>query len=208
MEEVVENKDCGLTPKTRLTLIFRLAENDNRSWEDFYLAYSPLIRRFCYSKGIRNERTEDDRKTGGKQEEIIQEVMVRIWRKFSGGFVHDPGKKFRSYVLRITHNCIREHWREKKKSMRNDPLEEEHRDLPGKSDIGLRLESVEMIDYALTMLRQQVDDERHLHAFEMLLSGLSPEIVSIETGLTVSNLYVIKNRLTRKVRKLLPEGPK
>ena len=82
--------------KTRQTLIQRLrGGQDEQSWEEFLRIYRPYVYAIIRNMKISQNDVED----------IIQQVMVRVWK---GVAKHTPDKPFRNWLSTVTSNCVRD----------------------------------------------------------------------------------------------------
>ena len=80
---------------TRKSLLLAIGRGDEVSWAEFYETYRPLIV-FCAG----------DRLTPSEIDDMIQTVMVKVFRS-GDRFRYDPAKgKFRDYLGRIVRNAI------------------------------------------------------------------------------------------------------
>lgn len=80
---------------TRKSLLLAIGRGDEVSWEEFYDTYRPLIV-FCARGRLAPDEIDD----------LIQTVMVKLFRS-GQRFRYDPAKgKFRDYLGRIVRNAI------------------------------------------------------------------------------------------------------
>ena len=90
--------------KTRATLLIRIRDAaDGASWSEFVELYTPLIYRFCASRGVAEADIPD----------VTQETMRRVAtaiRKFE----YDPERgKFRSWLFQVTYSRLARHFEKK-----------------------------------------------------------------------------------------------
>ena len=84
-------------PTTRSTLLDRLTSRDESAWEEFFVAYRPIISDVGAFKGL--DETECD--------DLVQEVMLRFYRRIGDGFVYDASiARFRTFFNRIVKGCV------------------------------------------------------------------------------------------------------
>ena len=101
-------------PTTRSTLLDRLTSCDERAWEDFFAAYRPVIRDVGAFKGLSESECDD----------LVQEVMVRFYRRIGDGFVYDASiARFRTFFNRIVKGCVYDILR-KRRSAESSPTPE------------------------------------------------------------------------------------
>lgn len=92
-------------PPTQKTLLERVQNGDEISWDEFYRRYTPIIRAAGKGAGFNDAECCD----------LVQAVMLKF---FSSGatFVYREGKvKFRTWFARIIHSCIVDQVREAQK---------------------------------------------------------------------------------------------
>lgn len=86
-----------MIPETQYSLIMRLADQrDDHAWEEFVLAYQPVIRWAAEKQGLQPADAED----------VVQQVLASIARALPQR-PHDPARaKFRTWLFRVTHNAV------------------------------------------------------------------------------------------------------
>jgi RNA polymerase sigma-70 factor, ECF subfamily len=95
-------KRSSKAPSTRITLLTRLREGrDTEAWRTFVDLYTPLVYRFCRSRGLQNADAQD----------VTQQVMAIVHRSI-GGFHYDPARgRFRNWLGAVTAHEITRHQR-------------------------------------------------------------------------------------------------
>ncbi len=183
---------------TSATLLGRLRDpRDSDAWARLVELYAPLIRGWAERLNVR----------GADADDLIQEVMAVVVRRFPE-FVHPekPGA-FRGWLRAIAANCARTVW----KSRKVNPV------APGGSDFGSYLARLEdpTDDFA-----QAWEREHDLHVTRKLLDrikpdfeartwelfgrfvidGLSAEEVATEVGVSTNAVYIAKSRVLARLR--------
>ena len=89
-------------PSTRATLLFRLREEtDTEAWTVFVDLYTPLVYRFCRSRGIQDADARD----------VTQQVLAIVLQAI-GKFEYDPTRgRFRNWLGAVTSHEISRHQR-------------------------------------------------------------------------------------------------
>jgi DNA-directed RNA polymerase specialized sigma24 family protein len=184
-------------------LLERVAKGDDTSWEEFYSRYARLIDWFCRERAVPPMTSREERLL------VIQAVMVFFHKS---GYRYDVsrGASFRSYLLGVTRNKVREVWRELHPAREvcpepSDPdggpsIVESMTDPAGCGD------GRERHEWLLRLIEQLRADPSvsplHCRVLGLLLEGVQPQEICKETGLTTNHLYVIKHRLVRRLRQL------
>ena len=185
-------------PVTSATLLERLRDpRDADAWSRLVALYTPLIRLWAERLNVR----------GADADDLIQEVMTVVVRRFPE-FVHPekPGA-FRGWLRAIAANCARTMWRSRKM----------HPTAPGGTDFGSYLARLE--DPADDLAREwEREHDRHVtrrllerikpdfesRTWEMfarfVLDGLSAEEVAAELGTTSNAIYIAKSRVLSRLR--------
>jgi RNA polymerase sigma-70 factor (ECF subfamily) len=183
---------------TSATLLERLRDaRDADAWARLVELYAPLIRGWAERLNVR----------GADADDLIQEVMAVVVRRFPE-FVHPekPGA-FRGWLRAIAANCARTMWKGRKV----------HPTAPGGTDFGSYLARLEdpADDFArawerehdLHVTRKLLDRIRgdfESRTWEMfarfVLDGLSAEEVAAETGTTPNAVYIAKSRVLSRLR--------
>ena len=101
-----------MSDKTRLSILARVQETTlGESWHEFAAIYDGLIQNWLKRQGVKPQDADD----------VRQEVMTVVLRKI-GEFDHSGRTgAFRSWLKQITSNCLRDHWRSKKRHGETGP---------------------------------------------------------------------------------------
>ncbi|WP_249871162.1 RNA polymerase sigma factor [Oceanobacillus saliphilus] len=83
-------------------IIQRVKLNDEKAFEQLIDHYKPVIERFAYQFGIKQENISD----------IVQETFIKIYRKIH---LYTKGK-FSTWLYKITLNVTRDYYRKEKRS--------------------------------------------------------------------------------------------
>jgi len=183
---------------TSATLLERLKDaRDADAWGRLVDLYTPLIRGWAERLNVR----------GADADDLVQEVMAVVVRRFPE-FVHpDKPGAFRGWLRAIAANCARTMWKSRKV----------HPAAPGGTDFGSYLARLEdpTDDFArawerehdLHVTRRLLDrikgdfEERTWKIFtRFVLDGLSAEAVATETGTTPNAVYIAKSRVLSRLR--------
>ena len=183
---------------TSATLLERLKDaRDADAWSRLVDLYTPLIRGWAERLNVR----------GADADDLVQEVMAVVVRRFPE-FVHpDKPGAFRGWLRAIAANCARTMWKSRKV----------HPSAPGGTDFGSYLARLEdpADDFArawerehdLHVTRRLLDriksdfEERTWKIFaRFVLDGLSAEAVATELETTPNAVYIAKSRVLSRLR--------
>lgn len=194
--------NCARTPHrklmstpdaTRKTLIAKVKSGDPIAWEEFYNTYKVFIRNVAL--GLKNSKyyhlTDED------IADVIQNVMLDLWKP--GRFRFDPavGVKFRTWFSRIVRNKLLDLVRKKTRGKPADcsgPAEEDY-PVEQFQQVWNAEWNRALFDDAMNQLRLRPEVESStFNVFEMLLQGLSAQEVATRAGIKENNVYQIKHR--------------
>lgn len=178
---------------THLSLLIRVkSPNDQSAWREFDEIYRPMLFRFARACGLRDADAD----------EIVQACMVSA-SQHVGSFEYDPSKgRFRGWLKTIVNNRVRSMLRDR----RDQPAESavfNRADAREESpeEIFDRVWRQEHLRHCLIRVREEVEPATFA-AFEALVLQQRPvEDVCTQFGMSANQVYLIKSRLTSKIRK-------
>lgn len=187
--------------ETTDTLLKGLAEGNQNRWARFYRDYAPLIERTLTKHGITHEDAE----------EAIQETLVYLV-KIMPSYKYDKVRKgaFHSFLFKIAQNKAVDRMRKAKADADKIARFAAEPIVPTEED--WRLET-----FNIALRRVFADPaigETSKIAFRRhVQQGENAEAVAADLGITVNNLYQIKNRIkqriadeVRSIRENSPDG--
>jgi RNA polymerase sigma factor (sigma-70 family) len=200
--------DCG-SVSTRSSLLSRLRDaGDSASWQTFFDAYWQLIYNVARKSGLVDADAQD----------VVQETVIAVARRMPD-FRYDPAKgSFKSWLLVITRRRIHDHLRRVYRSLpaaRGGPEDEARRaesvpspDLTPDAQIDEAWEQEWKRNFLRTALAQvrQRANPKHYQVFDCcVLQNLPASDVARMLGLSVAQVYLIKHRMGRTVKRALRE---
>lgn len=178
-------------PTTQPSLLERVQQGDEISWNEFYFRYAPVIR--AAGIGFRFDDAECD--------DLIQLVMLKFFAH-AGTFVYRQGEvKFRTYFSRIVRSQAVDMIR-RAAARKNIPFEPPE-DTDPFDKLFLEEWRKAVFSEALDELRSRVDEKTFM-AFE--LYGLqNREVGKVAAALEMApnQIYVAKNRCVNILRKIV-----
>jgi len=181
---------------TRKSLIDRVLDGDEESWETFYANYSRLI----YAIGNKSGFSAAD------CDELVQEVMQTIFEGRTRFRYDATIGKFRTYLTGMVKHKIYDFYRR-----RDDHIVEvESDETMSAVDPNDNLDTVckeewknHILNVALMELREKVEPET-FDAFQMyVLQERTPREVADALSISESAVYVYKNRCVRHLRSIM-----
>ena len=186
--------------ETSLTLLQSIKQQgDFESWELLDSIYSPMIRRWLKRSHVRPADEAD----------VLQEVLLTVSRKIPSFERGVNRGSFRSWLKKITVNCLRNYTR--KRGNRGEAV--------GGSEMALLLQQLEDPD---SLLSQAWNEEhqrcvfQHLMAivrpgfkgetwkafYDTAVSGKSAREVADDIGMTVGAVHTAKSRVLSELRRI------
>ena len=181
---------------TLKSLIERVLDGDEESWDTFYANYSRLI----YAIGEKSGLSADD------CEDLVQEVMRTIFNNKERFRYDSATGKFRTYLTGIVKHKVCDFYR--KRDGRMVAMDEEA--VLEAADPANRLDDVcteewknHILNVALMELREKVEPET-FDAFQMyVLQERQPREVADALAISESAVYVYKNRCVKHLRLIM-----
>lgn len=181
---------------TRKSLIDRILDGDEESWDTFYTSYSRLV----YAIGERSGLSADD------CEDLVQEVMRTIFNN-KDRFRYDSATgKFRTYLTGIVKHKVYDFYR--KHDGRIVATDEEAvldaaEPVSQLDDVCTEEWKNHLLNVALMELREKVDPGT-FDAFQMyVLQERQPREVAVALSISESAVYVYKNRCVSHLRSII-----
>ncbi len=181
---------------TRKSLIERILDGDEESWDTFYANYSRLV----YAIGEKGGLSADD------CEDLVQEVMRTIFNNKDSFHYDSAAGKFRTYLTGIVKHKVCDFYRKRNDRMvaMGEEIVQETAETANKlDDICTEEWKNHLLNVALMELREKVDPET-FDAFQMyVLQERRPREVAGALSISESAVYVYKNRCVKHLRTIM-----
>lgn len=184
---------------TSSSLLQKVREFDQRSWDRLIRLYGPLVYRWCRQSNLQDSDAAD----------IGQEVFRSVARSL-GQFLHDSDQgTFRGWLKTITVNKIRDFARTRQKSPQGvggqSPGAGSLPDIafPEPDDSAFALTATDdqlLRRRAIEMTLEDCDDRTRQVFWRLVAEDQPPRQVAADFGMTVNAVYVLKSRLLRRIR--------
>lgn len=188
------------TPKSLLLRAKSSAESE--SWFTLFRIYEPLIAGWIARNGVEESAVSDI------TQDVLHAVSVELPK-----FEHN-GKTgaFRNWLKQISINRCRRYWDSKKRQVKLSPQidRETGTDIldqleDPKSELSQQWNS-EHDQFVLRRVLELTRSEFDAKTFDVFsrntLQGESPQSISVETGISVGQIYKIKHRVLQRLREI------
>ena len=184
--------------ETSLSLLDSLrAQGDSESWRRLVDLYGPLIRGYLRRQQLAEQDVDD----------VTQEVLTWVVRKIDGFQRQDQAGSFRSWLRKITLNCLRDHWRSRRGKARADGssrmaevLEQLADPESGLSQLWDQEHDRHVTQYLCRQIQQHFSEKTYHAFYRVAMQAEDAEQVAADLGMTVNAVYVAKSRALAKLR--------
>jgi RNA polymerase sigma-70 factor, ECF subfamily len=194
------------TPSTDMSLLQRVAQQDNDAWERFVELYAPVVLFWCKRQGLR----ETDR------EDVFQEVSRALLTGLSNFRKEAENQQFRRYLWTVTRSKIQDL---RRRAERAAPLDvaaladfDRHlHELDEEEQSGNPASVIVLLREILKQVAGRVNDPKSMQILELLvIDGRSTADVASQFGVTENSVRRTKARLLNMIRQefkeFLPPG--
>lgn len=189
-----------MTHETSVSLLEGLRrEPSETAWRRLVEIYEPLVRSWLVRRGAQGSDADD----------VAQETLVVVVRKLPA-FERERTGSFRRWLLGITTNCLREHWRSRRtRTVAEAGSAEWESDLAQladpQSDLS-RLWDEEHDRHVTRVLLERIRpnfEPATWEAFErVVLRGQTASATAAALGTTVNAVFIAKSRIMTQLRTL------
>lgn len=180
---------------TRKSLLAKIKQGDEISWDEFYSTYRPLI--FLRGGDLGLTQTE--------KEELVQVVMLDFF-KDSQDFHYDRSKgRFRDYMKAIIGNHAISILRKRRNS--EVALEDSH-DFIHPSDIEQAWDDEwqgHIMNMAMDELKNCVEPVTYQAFYLYAIQGRQSKDVAAFLDMSINSIYVAKNRCLEQLKKIITD---
>lgn len=175
------------TSDTDIALVERAINNDTEAFGELYMRHLDAIYRYIYF------RVDDARDA----EDLTEQVFLKAWEALPG--YERQGYPFTSWLYRIAHNAVIDHYRRKKPTVSMSPLPELELNTsqPNTLDQVIEAEEASMLAEAITLLPEEQQQVIILRFIEGLRHAEIAEIMDKSKGACRTIQYRALNALSR-----------
>jgi RNA polymerase sigma factor (sigma-70 family) len=183
---------------TTSVLLAALHDPANQTvWEAFDARFRPILTAVAQHLGL-------NREDGA---EVAQQTLVEFARDYRAGKYDRSRGRLSSWIIGIARHRVIDMQRRKGRrgEWRGESALANLADEQQLTQIWEAEQQRAIFNEALAELREKTrTSETTLHVFEQVaLEGVPPETVSAESGLTVAEVYRVKNRITKRLREIV-----
>ena len=193
--------------KTRWTLVKRLKDlDDSKSWTTFYDTYANLIYGFALKAGLSHIEAQ----------EALQETIIEVSKRIPRFHAERKSGSFKSWLCKLASWKIGDQFKKRRRNQRltaTDTTEVDPKKLdldtfadPSTSSELERLWVSEwenhLIYRTLAALDRQIPTEHYQIFLLLVRDETAPATVAESFGYTVSRIYVIKHRISKRFAKI------
>jgi RNA polymerase sigma-70 factor (ECF subfamily) len=182
--------------RTGSTLLTVLRDFSDEAWSAFVARYGPRIYQWC--RGWRLQEAD--------AENVTQEVLIKLFRKFRDFRYERSRGSFRSWLKTVAHHT----WQDFLDSRRrttvgtggSDALEA-LRAAPGREDLARTLEEefdLELLQEAKVRVKLEVSDRDWQIFQDLALRGQPGGEVARKLGMNVAAVFMVRSRVQEKLR--------
>ena len=188
-----KDEEClSVSQTTNVTLLEKIIEGDEISWNNFSEIYSPLIRN-CGRLWELDENECD---------ELIQDVMIAFFNT-SKTFKYDRSKgRFRSYLRNIARSCTFAILKRRTVNPLSDKINEPLLDFAFDEKWDTEWHDF-LCNEALKILERDMEAHSYRSFYMYVIEEMPPVQVAKELGITVNAVYVNKCRALENLRRTI-----
>jgi RNA polymerase sigma-70 factor (ECF subfamily) len=167
------------------------------AWRRLLDLYQPLIRGYLRRQQLAEQDVDD----------VTQEVLTLVVRKIDGFQRQDQTGSFRSWLRKITLNCLRDHWRSRRGKARADGssrmlevLEQLADPESGLSQLWDQEHDRHVTQYLCRQIQQHFTEKTYQAFLRVAMQEEDAEQVAADLGMTVNAVYVARSRVLAKLR--------
>ncbi len=188
-----------LATATRLTLIKKVSNRDQKSWNEFVPLYAHLLKNYIHRLGgsyglhLRDDEVED----------VRQEVLVKLWRVLPD-FQLDNRGRFRTWLWTVTRNVVIDWVRRYRPARAPVALDEDLVGATAEPDAELMAShNQEVLARILGQVQEEMKDGPKWQCFDQHFLQKKPsKAVAQDLALTVSAVNTNTSRVLSRIREL------
>jgi RNA polymerase sigma-70 factor (ECF subfamily) len=185
---------------TSSSLLGRARSQDAAAWQRLVDLYGPLVYQWCRRQHLRPEDRAD----------VFQEVFRAVATHLQTFRMDRPGDTFRGWLLTITHNKIRDHFRRRQQQVQavggSDPLWQlAHVADPvaGQEEASDAVEQSAFFRRALQLIWDEFEDRTWEAFWRVVVDGQASADVAAALGISLNAVYKAKSRVLQRLRQEL-----
>ena len=186
-----------------MTLLQRVKSQDQFAWGDLVRLYAPLVYRLCRVAGLAAHDAAD----------IVQEVFRAVAQNIARFQRDRPGDSFRGWLLTITKNKIRDHFRGQARrphAVGGSEMQAMVQQIPeltwDSTSDGSRFDSTsDLMRRALALVKNDFAENTWTAFWRVAVENQAPGEVAQALGMSKWSVYQAKSRVLSRLRDELPD---
>ena len=184
--------------QTSITLLERVKSQEQDAWASLVHLYAPLVYRLCRVAGIPTNDASD----------VVQEVFRAVSRNIDKFQRDRPGYSFRAWLLTISKNKIRDHFRQMAKrpaAVGGTDMQAIVQQVPEltweSSPDGSNFDSdSDLMRRAIQLVRNDFAESTWQAFWCVTIDGRSTDVVAEQVGMSKWSVYQAKSRVLARIR--------
>jgi len=179
---------------TSMSLIGRAQQNDQQALEALVSVYYPLVKKWCRQGGLKEADVENS----------TQEVFIKVLRGIADFKKERPDQRFRSWIKRITCNCLvdaaRKRERECGVAEGGSGSFFNHVAFNNESDREISRDKVTLYQQALSLVEKKYSKVNLAAFVEYVIHDKPPQVVAEQLGISVNKVYKAKCMVLKELK--------
>ncbi|GIK16224.1 MAG: hypothetical protein BroJett003_11880 [Planctomycetota bacterium] len=180
----------------RFTLLQRIRDpSDYSAWREFDRIYRPKMVGYAVSRGVQPSDAED----------IAQQASEGVLRGLAN-FEHRRMGSFWAWLRIIVERRVQDHFRKRHEIQATSMfLEAQPSDDPSLTALWDWQRRTELLRYCVMRVRNEVAPSTFAAFCALAVEGRCADAVASDLGINISQVYVAKHRVIRRIRELFNE---
>lgn len=198
---MTEEPSSIFTTVTNTLLLDGLQRKDDAVWSQFVARYRPMLVRFAQRQGLSEDNADD----------AAQQTLIAFCSAYQEGKYARELGRLRHWLFGIARNQIRNTRRKVNRREVQVVEDSDETNIFQRQPDDTDMEKIWEEEWQASLLKQCLEEIRREHdaksieAFELFAwKGLPAQQVADQLGLTPNAVFIIKHRIMKRIKELLP----